>query len=550
DVDVLCLTAMHKDPSKRYGSVEALIRDIDRYLKGEPLEARPDTVGYRMGKFVRRNRKAVAGAASAAVLMAAMGVYFTVRLAEERNAALSEAAKAQRIQSFMLNLFQGGDEEAGPAHDLRVVALLDRGIQEAGALGQDGGLQAELYETLGEICRKLGQFDRADQLLSQAMARRKSMPGGEQAMARILVAQGLLRVEQARLEEAERLVREGLDLAERSLPPGHPEIATALDGLGRVLEEKGDYDGAIRVLERAVELRSGQQGSDGALAGSQYELANVYFYAGRYKESEALNRTVLELNRRTFGSGHPKVAEALINLGAIQQDLGHYGEAEKLHRQALEINRNFYGENHFRTASNLTMVARALVFQKRLEEASALLRQAAGIQERVFGANHPRVASAVNELGNIAIQRGEYAEAKAAFGKMFEIYRAVYPGKHYLIGTALSNLGSAHMAAKENERAERLFAQALEMYEATLPREHVNIAIARIKHGRVLLRLREYGKAKLESLAGYEVLSKQANPAISYLNSARSDLAEIHEALGEREQSAAFRAELAAAQAK
>jgi serine/threonine-protein kinase len=156
----------------------------------------------------------------------------------------------------------------------------------------------------------------------------------------------------------------------------------------------------------------------------------------------------------------------------------------------------------------------------------------------------------VNELGNIAIQRGEYAEAKAAFGKMIEIYRAVYPGKHYLIGTALSNLGSAHMAAKENERAERLFEQALEMYEATLPREHVNTAIARIKHGRALLRLKRYAAARAETQAGYEVLRKQANPAVSYLNSARSDLAEIHEAMGERERAVEFKAELAAAQAK
>lgn len=544
DLDVLCLTAMHKDAAKRYGSVEALIRDIDRYLKGEPLEARPDTVGYRMGKFVRRNRKAVAGAAGAAVMIAAMGVYFAVRLSEERNAALREAAKAQRIQSFMLNLFQGGDQEAGPAHDLRVVSLLDRGVQEAGALGQDGALQAELYEMLGEICRKLGQFDRAEELLGRAMARRREMPGSEPELARILVAQGLLRLEQARLDEAGRLVREGLALAERSLTAGHPDIAAALDALGRVLEEKGDYDGAIKVLQRAVEMRTGQDGGDGALAGSQYELANVYFYAGRYKESEALNRQVLELNRRTFGPKHPKVAEALINLGAIQHDLGNYVEAERLHREALAINRAFHGENHFRTASNLTMVARALVFQKRLDEAAGLLRQAAEIQERVFGANHPRVASAVNELGNIAIQRGQYDEAKAAYGRMLEIYQAVHPGRHYLIGTALSNLGSAYMASKEDERAERLFQQAIEMFTATLAPDHVNTAIARIKHGRALLRLRRYAKAKEESLAGYEVLSRQAKPSIGYLTAARGDLAAIHAALGETEQEARFRAEM------
>ena len=61
DLDVLCLTAMHKEAARRYRSVEALIRDLDHYLKGEPLEARPDTLGYRAGKFVRRNRRVGAG---------------------------------------------------------------------------------------------------------------------------------------------------------------------------------------------------------------------------------------------------------------------------------------------------------------------------------------------------------------------------------------------------------------------------------------------------------------------------------------------------------
>ncbi len=57
DLDVLCLTAMNKDPERRYRSVEGLIRDIDHYLKGEPLEAQPDTIGYRLRKFVARNHR-------------------------------------------------------------------------------------------------------------------------------------------------------------------------------------------------------------------------------------------------------------------------------------------------------------------------------------------------------------------------------------------------------------------------------------------------------------------------------------------------------------
>src|SRR3954469_15913936 len=59
DLDVLVLTAMHKDPQRRYRSVEALLRDLVNYRGQEPLEARPDDLGYQLRKFVRRNRRQV-----------------------------------------------------------------------------------------------------------------------------------------------------------------------------------------------------------------------------------------------------------------------------------------------------------------------------------------------------------------------------------------------------------------------------------------------------------------------------------------------------------
>src|SRR5580704_12396249 len=151
DLDVLCLTAMHKDPQRRYRSVEALIRDIDHYLKGEALEAQPDTLAYRFRKFVTRNRQPVAAVALVFTLVVGLVIFFTVRLAIARNAALAEAARTQRIQKFMTNLFQGGDASAAPAESLRVITLLDRGVQEAQSLNAEPEVQANLYETLGTI---------------------------------------------------------------------------------------------------------------------------------------------------------------------------------------------------------------------------------------------------------------------------------------------------------------------------------------------------------------------------------------------------------------
>jgi serine/threonine-protein kinase len=103
----------------------------------------------------------------------------------------------------MLNLFEGGDEAAGPSDSLRVVTLVERGVDEARVLDGEPEIQAELFETLGGLHQKLGRFDRAESLLQAALAQRRSLLGPDHpAVAGSLVALGLLRVDQARLGKA------------------------------------------------------------------------------------------------------------------------------------------------------------------------------------------------------------------------------------------------------------------------------------------------------------------------------------------------------------
>jgi len=81
-----------------------------------------------------------------------------------RDAALAEAARTARVQAFMMNLFDGGDETAGPSDQMRVVELVHKGIQEANALNSAPKIQAEMYQTLGNIDDKLGHLDEANPL--------------------------------------------------------------------------------------------------------------------------------------------------------------------------------------------------------------------------------------------------------------------------------------------------------------------------------------------------------------------------------------------------
>jgi eukaryotic-like serine/threonine-protein kinase len=534
DLDAMCLTAMHRDLARRYASVEALIRDVDRFARGEPLEARPDTVGYRAGKFVGRNRRGLAITAGVVTGIAAGIAFFTARVGRARAEAAAEAGRTARVQRFVLNLFAGGDDAVGPADDLRVVTLIDRGVQEAGALDGEPALQAELFATLGTLYRKLGKFERADELLGRAMDERVAFFGSEhREVGDSLVSLSLLRADQARYEDAERHAREGLRMLAARLPANHPAVARATFALGKVLEDRGNYTEAKRVLSDAVRLQSGLEGATSDLAASLSELANTAFYSGDYAASESLNRRVLAMHRQTYGERHPLVADTLINLGAIEFERGRYAEAEQHQREALDSTAHWYGSEHPETASALTILAQTLIYLRRFDEAATLLEPALAIARAAFGADHPRVASVLQRLGKLALERGDLDAAEGYFMQTAAIHRKAHGDGHHLVANAASNLGSVYAAKHDHVRAAEAFRQAIDGYSGALSADHAYVGIARIKLGRALLRQQRYADALAESRAGMLIVSKRPGQSSSWLEMARADSAEAAAALGD-----------------
>ena len=546
DLDVLCLTAMHKDPERRYATVDALRRDVEHYLEAQPLDARPDTFGYRLGKFLRRNRRSVALGTTAAAVLVSLVAFYTIRLAEARDAAVAEAARTQRIQRFTLNLFEGGDGATGPADSLRVISLLDRGVQQARLLANEPVVQAELFFTLGGIYQKLGNLGRADSLFQAALDQRQEVFGPEHAeVGESQVALGLLRVDQARMEEGEQLVREGYARLGLLLPPEHPAVARAATALGYVLQARGVQDSSIAVLDSVVRLQERLGRHDAEYAASLLQLANSRFYAEDYRISDSLNRVLLRLHGQLYGERHPLIAEGLTNLGASLTQRGFYDSAEAHYRRALDILETFHGPDHPRVASSLTMLGRSLMYQKKNDEAAGMLERALQVQERVYGPVHPAVASALNDLGNVAVGRGDYATAESAFRRMAEIYQAVHGGKHWLMGIALSNLANVHLLGGDYARSEPVFRQAIAIFtEAQGPRS-MNTAIARLKLGRLYTRTGRFAEAERELLDGYAALSEQATPSVSWLVAARRDLVALYDSLGRADEAARWRAEMA-----
>ncbi len=545
DLDVLCLTAMHKDPQRRYRSVEALIRDINHYLRGEPLEARPDSALYRMHKFVGRNRRTVAASALVGALIIALVIFYTLRLAKARNAALAETARTQRVEQFMQDLFQGDAESTGPADDLRVVTVLERGEKQARALDEDPEIQADLYQTLGTMYDQLGKYDQADSLLKASLAQRTATGGaGSAKVAESLVALANLRNDQAQLEEAETFVRQGLQMSKRHLPPDHPVVARATLTLGRILDNRGKYDEAIPTLEEAMRLESGPKGVPADLSATLSELANTHYYLGHYDISKDLNERALRMDEQIYGDRNPNVAQDLTNLADIQYQRSNYADAERLQRTAVGIMQAWYGKDHPETADDMTILGKYLIAEGRADEAVPILRESLAALENHYGKVHPRVALAVGELGVALQHQGNLDEAEMDFRRQADIYRSVYGEKNQQLGAAVANLAGLYSDRKDYAKSEQLFRDALKLYSDSLPAGHLNIAIAHVRLGGVLLRDKRYSDAEGESRAGYELLMKQSTPPARWVDTARSDLLAEYDAMDQSEKAAKIRAEL------
>lgn len=210
DLDTVVAKALKKDPRERYASVAALSDDVRRYLRNEPISARPDTLAYRTAKFVRRNRTVVVlGAAALLALIAGVtGTLMQARRARvQRDFAvqlLSRAEAVNDLNSFVLS------DAAPSGKPFTVDGLLQRAERIVERQTADQTRRADLLVEIGRQYTVNDEYGKARQLLEQAYRLSRTVPDAAiRANASCALAQTLSRFGES--TRAERLYREGLD---------------------------------------------------------------------------------------------------------------------------------------------------------------------------------------------------------------------------------------------------------------------------------------------------------------------------------------------------
>jgi serine/threonine-protein kinase len=523
DLDTIVAMALRREPERRYGTAGQLADDVRRHLAGLPVRARPDTLRYRAGKFVRRHRIPVA-AATVAVLGLVGGVVGTALQAARAQAqatlAAAERDRADEIARFAVGLFAAADPTVAVGREITARELLDSGAARVGReLADQPGSHATMLEVLGRSYRNLGRFDEAERALDQAVRIRREAPVQEPlALAGALHELASVFFERGLPDRVGVLAREVLALRASVLSEPDTLLAAALGDLGGYFLLSGELDSAEHYYRRSTVMwRQGDRATDPRVATSLGTLAAVLSHQGAHEASDSVQLEALALRRRTLPPDHPDLAQTLNNLGVNRFRMGDLAGARQYLDEALAIHRRVHGDRHPEVANGLHNLASITERSGALDSAETLYRAALELKRDVFGPENPSFARTMNNLGLLYLGRGAFAPAESLLAASLAIRRGALGDDHVDVARARHNLGAVHRAAGRPARAEPLLRQGLAVRRAQLAPDGPEVRASLAALGGTLVdlaRYREAGTLLTEAVAGAAGTGRPAPPSL------------------------------------
>jgi tetratricopeptide (TPR) repeat protein len=328
DLDNIVLMAMRKDAARRYGSAEQLAADMQRHLDGRPVAARSDTLAYRCGKFVQRNRWAL----SAGVLIA--GILITATITAVREARESQR-RFDQLRGFARTVLVDLDAQlrdipgTAKARQL-LISDVDGFLKNLAAENgsDDAALAAELattYLRMGEMQgstpEALRSFENGRRLMEGKLRRKRSLPADKLVLARLNEHIGVIMTDLGRPPEAIENLTRAATLAESARSSGewNPEaqqlkaradwrLARLYRTLYQLDEAETHGKQAIADCQDLMARGIHTKALDEIFTGARLVLAGVYRRQGKWNEGLGLYEQVLADAQRRADSDPQSVA--------------------------------------------------------------------------------------------------------------------------------------------------------------------------------------------------------------------------------------------------
>ena len=504
DLDNIVAKALRKDPARRYVSAAALAEDLRRHSEGLPVSARPDTLGYRAGKFVRRNKTTVAAAALALVALVG-GLLTTAWQAhvarQQRDRAVLAQRQAEQLNAFLQTLLASSNPEDGPGRDLKVVQVLDRASDNLDRqLAGEPALRAQAHLTIGQAYAALHEAEPSIRHLRMALAIDQRLYGDEDvvtARAKAALGEALYRLARQDVE-AERLLRQALTVERRQPPVEQRMLATLLD-----------ESGVLSALDRAGEARG---------------IVTEY----------------LSVVGTTDGPQSLPYAKGLLQLANLSLAHQDYAGAEAPYRQAVAIFRRVHSQTPS-FAGVLTSFAYTLMLQGKLDEAEGCLQEAQDLYRRTVGEQNIAYGLNAGCLAWLHFLRGDYPRAEAEMRVAQDIARSSmvprgeqdYVGGTVVLALAMTRNGKA-------TGAEPLLRESLALAQTNGLVGNASPDTICAALGECLLDQKRYAEAEPLLLAGYAGRQKGATGQPPPLVDVPARLHDLYTAWNKPEQAARF----------
>jgi tetratricopeptide (TPR) repeat protein len=439
ELDWIVMKALEKDRTRRYVTVNALARDLERYLADEPVEAGPRSAGYRLRKLARRHRSALATAAAFVLLLALAAAVSTWQAVRATRATRAERAERDRAVAAekRAKLEQGNSKAA--------LDFLWKDVLSQASYRNELDRDLTLRTLLDRVALRLGHDPGQSPLVEAAV---RQMVGG------LYIDQGEYRKAQPHLEAA-------LETQRRELGDNDAQTLATMHHLGHCLYRR-DRGEATAVLAHTLELRRRVLGDDHDDTLFTARLTAACFaLEGRREEGERLLKQTLEARRRVFGDQHRETLVTMYWLAGHLARRGQLAEAQAMAARCVDQARRLAVDDVMVRLSAQNTLVGVLIAREDPARAEPLSVEVVEGMRRYFGRQHPFTLKAVHRLIRIYQLQGRHAEAAPLLAESLSTARLVHEAGHPVVSTALQLLGRSLIEENKHAEAEPHLREAL-----------------------------------------------------------------------------------------
>jgi eukaryotic-like serine/threonine-protein kinase len=461
DLETIVTKCLSPRPKDRYPSIESLRADIQLFIDGRPILARPQTTWYRISKFVRRNRGTVA--ATALIFMALLASLGYAAWRQQQ--ALREGQRALRMQTFMYRLFKLANSNFTGKPAATIPDFLRLGVKVLPEYIKDPVDLRAAQMGLAESMYENGDLDNAQKVFTQTIAEAKRAgDAGSEAEAEAF--SGNIAYLQGRMDQGQSLTVHALELSRR--PTVTPTVRVWSEIYYAANRENNGFrsDENLRLLEAAVQESRERHLPERETAYAIYMLASDFEVRGRLDEAERLiNEAIVIYGREPYAICDQ--SEMYADLAYIRAARGEFEASLPLYQRAYDGYKTCSGPDNRGTLVVGDYMAGAMIRAGRAKDAIPMLEASMPAWRKVAGSS-PDLANPLHFLALAYVDTGQYTQAEKTAEELVKVQEGKVAADDHRMGSshlvwakALVGQHRYQEALPHAEIADRVLAQTL-----------------------------------------------------------------------------------------